>query len=304
MRALRRREVDGRPMVLAISGGADSMVLLNTMSRLRPLVKSPLIVTHIHHGSAANLSQLKFRDRAKELVRNECRRMKLPFYSVKARKKMTGENEFRKFRYAELEKVRKAQGERALIVTAHHSDDLLETQMLRLVRGTTAAGLVGFEFLKGNLLRPFVEHARAEVLEVKTKLKIKVVEDPSNNDFEPLRNWMRHKWLPDLEKKISGGTKALARSLQSLAETAEPDVQEATIERHLTRQKFMALTSSEKRLLVVKYIRSLGVFSYTQGQIEEIVRRLDNRRVDYKFTLLKHVWRVNAEQIKAAKSHS
>jgi len=317
LRRLRRHGIVRRPILLAVSGGCDSMFLLTALARLNPLLKNELAVAHIHHGPIGAKKMRTFRDKAQIAVERRARALGLPFFTERSAKALHGENECRDFRWSRLRRLRdqwqpQLKGE-VLIATAHHRDDLLETQILRLIRGTSLRGLAGISFRDEDRLRPLLALRRDEIEAVSRRLKIKWHDDPSNKNSDPLRNWLRQKWLPALEAKQRGATGSLARSLATIASSSTESATEhgsaslsamGSASVSISRQKFMSEGPPQQRQLVARYLLEIGVRDYSQGQIEEIVRRLDNRRGEHKFAILKHEWHVNAEQIRATKLRS
>ncbi len=317
MRELRASDLKSEPFLLAVSGGVDSMVLLQLFARLRPLLARDLAVVHIHHGPVSlPAGQKAFRDRAQGFVKRACAELNIRFFTRRSRRKLMSENDCREFRYQAIEEVKAGWRKDALTVTAHHRDDLLETQLLRLIRGTSLTGLRGIEFLRAGRLRPLLIFSSAEVRALAKKLKIKHCQDPSNQSIEPMRNWLRQKWLPELERKSRGATKSLARSLATIArEASGPVLADGLVgiekgspktarKEALSRPKFIKLGREQQRKVIAHYIVRIGISDYRQSQIDELIRRLDNRRVEFTFSLLKHQWRINAEQIKAVKLRS
>lgn len=314
------------PLIVAVSGGLDSVVLLSMLKRLHPVMQVSLVVTHIDHGPGKD-QQVAYRQKVKKWVRGLAHDLELPFETNSSRpqKILKSEEEMRDFRYKELErvlnKVRKKKKGEPILVLAHHQDDLLETQMLRLVRGTGLEGLRAMRSFGEGRWRPLLEFSREELLQVARALKVQWIEDPSNRDLDPRRNWMRHEWLPALEKKIPGAKASLMRSLKLLVEGAELRLSDKAVTRSVSRKSgknqkvtgvedergevsirrmdYLALSPEEKRAYLVKYLKTLKIKSFSYGQVEEIRKRLDNRRREYTFNLLKHRWSVNAEQIQA-----
>lgn len=317
---------------MAVSGGLDSVVLLKILQRLRPILKYRLVVAYIHHGVADGL-QLEYRSKAQKFVKKMAENLELPFYTNKLKKKskiLKSEEDFRNFRYDELAKimsvVEKKSGETSVLALAHHRDDLLETQMLRLIRGTGVDGLRAMDVYseEQNKLRPMLGLGRKEILGIAKKMKLSWLEDPSNTSSDPLRNWLRRSWLPALEKKVPGVRSSLARSLTHIASMSS-DASDALLyvdsaskskgvikqkmilkQKGIAREQYIRLGLKNRRSLVLHYLRALGIKRYTQNQVEEICRRLDrsldNRQDEYKFALVNHCWIINTQWIKAEKS--
>ncbi|MCB0364538.1 MAG: tRNA lysidine(34) synthetase TilS [Bdellovibrionaceae bacterium] len=320
IRQLRPLELNGAVLLLAVSGGRDSMTLLHLMTRVSAVLKVELAVAHVHHGPAGG-KKGRFRRQAWELVARESQRLGLRLYSnvcphnwhskswrmkwlVSPRSPLKSEDELRDFRHGLLEtwrsELQAQKGQRTFTLTAHHQDDLLETRMIRLIRGSGLKGLRAMGLCDGILLRPLIGLSRQQVSEYGKSCSLTWVEDPSNQQVDPLRNWLRHEWLPALEKRRRSAVATLARSLELIANEGEDDLGESEMGvRVLDRRKYLEMTREQKKRTIASYLRRLGVKGYGQSHVEEIIKRLDSSRRELRFTVLKWDWFVNAEQIRA-----
>lgn|GEM_PF-3388797 len=172
--------------ILAVSGGVDSVVLLDLLAQCQNLT---LIVAHFDHGirpdSAADA----------RFVAATARRYGLPF--VMARGELgpeASEATARKARYAFLEKARVAHGADALI-TAHHQDDVVETVIINLLRGTGWRGLVSLRDAD-RIRRPLLGVSKSEITAYAQQHRLEWHEDSTNRDARYLRNRVRHEVLP------------------------------------------------------------------------------------------------------------
>jgi tRNA(Ile)-lysidine synthetase-like protein len=170
--------------VLAVSGGADSMTLLDLMARH---IGYTLVVAHFDHGLRATSAA----DR--HLVEAAARRYHLPFVTHEAHLGTASEAQARAARHNWLREQVEATHALALI-TAHHLDDLLETSLLNLARGTGRRGLAPMP--PGPVLRPLLRLGR-DALRVYAEAEGLVWnEDPTNQDLANPRNYLRHRLLP------------------------------------------------------------------------------------------------------------
>ena len=289
-------------LLLAVSGGLDSAVLMSCVSRLRPLEIPPVHVMTLHHGPSENEDQLRFRDTAVSFIEEACEELRLDFHTEKSLVSLQSEAEFRKFRYealavkmAELEKL---YGKPGMLLTAHHWNDQVETRLLRLIRGTGATGFQGMQLDSGLVMRPLLEVSRDELETYASALEIQHLEDPSNADTNAMRNWIREEWLPQLENKQRGSVRRLALSMEKLSEELSEKASEVIIsEGKIPRFEFDKLTPNQKSKLLVHYLQQSGVHDYRSAQVSELVKRLDISRREHTFHLLKLEWRLNAEHI-------
>lgn len=174
--------------VVAVSGGVDSMVLLDILVHAPSL---ELVIAHVDHGIRDDSSQ------DLELVRVTCNNLELEFNSISLNLGAnTSEEVARKARYDFLYSVQK-QHNAAAIITAHHQDDLLETAILNMLRGT---GRKGLSALADNpdVIRPLINVSKKEILEYAKANNIEWHEDSTNSDEMYLRNYVRSKLVSKL----------------------------------------------------------------------------------------------------------
>lgn len=174
--------------VVAVSGGVDSMVLLDLL-RQQPQLK--LVVAHFDHGIRAESS----RDRA--LVQQTAQQLGLPFvYDEGHLGAEASEAVARKARYDFLHAVRVRSNADA-IVTAHHQDDMLETAIINIVRGTGRRGLSSLDS-RDRVLRPMLGYSKQRIRQYAQQNDINWHEDKTNQDEKYLRNYIRNKILNKL----------------------------------------------------------------------------------------------------------
>jgi tRNA(Ile)-lysidine synthase len=221
--ALRDSEalVSGRGMILGLSGGADSVALLDALVSLSSRHRLHVVVAHLDHGLRPDSAE----DAA--FCGRLCAGFGVPLHAavadVSARVRREGgglEQAARRERYRFLRRVREETGAAAIAV-AHTRDDQAETLLMRLLRGAGATGLGGMRPRTGRLLRPLLEVSRQEVLAHLRDRGLEWREDPTNADLRHLRNRVRHELLPYLEARFNPALRtALARTAGLLAEEA------------------------------------------------------------------------------------
>lgn len=308
-RLLRGRAL-GHKWLVAVSGGADSVALLHILLRLASRLRVELAIAHVHHGPADEVALAEARDRAHDFVGRLARRHGLayfPFFPNSAAPTTGGEDGLRRLRHGALEQIRAKEGF-DYVVYAHHHDDLLETRLLRLIRGTGTQGLGAMRLRSGKRLRPLLGTRRSQLVAYLREKQIAWHEDPSNASSLPLRNWVRLQWLPALEQKRPGAAEALARSLGILAETLTGASASAGLiqlcdaclsQDHVDRRLFDPLRRREKRFLLALYLKRLGARGFGRGQIEEVIKRLHTQQNRLVFRVGGYRWVANAEQIRA-----
>jgi tRNA(Ile)-lysidine synthase len=289
-------------ILVACSGGMDSVALVLCMAALSKKLGFGLVVGHVHHGSTPEIVQRTARTRAMRVARQVADGLAIGFLSARSAgkgvKALGSEEALRDFRLGALKKM--ALGEKCThIAFAHHADDLLETRLIRLARGTGAQGLAAMHVSAPGVLRPFLKEARSAIEAYAKDKSLSWVEDPSNRQTEPLRNWMRQVWLPQLEAKRPGALRALARSLEiivdELGEERAPQADEVSI----GREDYLELGIHERRKLIARFLLQLDTKAFAASHVEEIRKRIETTRKNVKFQILRIHWDINAKQIRA-----
>ncbi len=185
-------------LILGVSGGVDSMVLLEALTKMHP--PSQIIACHIDHGMRAESAGDA--DFVKEVCSKygiACEAVRIDIVGVAEGKKMSIESAGRMVRYEFFEKVRAVYRGR-FILTAHHLDDSVETVILNFIRGSRLRGLSGIRERQGVLLRPLLTLKKSEIREYAESVGIGFREDSSNEDSKYLRNRIRNEILPQMEQ--------------------------------------------------------------------------------------------------------
>lgn len=181
------------PLVLAVSGGCDSMALLHAAARWAP--ERVAAVATFDHASG------QFAADAASLVVAEARR--LGFTVVRERARRTGASEaaWRAARWQFLHRVAKAH--RARVVTGHTRDDQIETVLMRLLRGAGARGLAALA-APSSILRPWLTLSRRDISAWVADEHVPFLDDPTNASLQYTRGRLRHDVLPMLEQAHPG----------------------------------------------------------------------------------------------------
>jgi len=190
----------GDAVLAAVSGGPDSVALLDALRELRTTLGFTLSCVHVHHGLRPAAE-----DDA-EFVRCLCERLTLPFHlervTVRRQSPWEGlEAEARRARYAALEARARALGAHR-IATGHTADDQAETVVMRLVEGAGPRGLAGIAPMRGPFIRPLLDVRREDIVTHLAARELGWVEDATNRDLHFLRNRIRHDVLPFLARAL------------------------------------------------------------------------------------------------------
>ena len=191
----------GDAVVIGVSGGPDSMALLHMGSRLKKAIDIEVICAHVNHntGRPGQYEEQKF-------VEDYCKKNKLVFETMTIEEygDENFHNEAHSKRYRFFGDLAK-QYNASFLMTAHHGDDLMETILMRIVRGSTLRGYSGFSKVvdKGSykIIRPFIEITKDEIIAYNKKNKIKYALDSSNEKDVYTRNRFRKYIVPQFKKE-------------------------------------------------------------------------------------------------------
>ncbi|MBN1878754.1 tRNA lysidine(34) synthetase TilS [bacterium] len=204
-------------LVLAVSGGCDSMVMLNVLHALAPDPRSQLVVAHVDH----NVRPGSANDAA--FVEAAANTLEIPFICRKltrgqAPSGLSSEAYWRRERYAILLDIRK-QVEASAVATAHTATDHLETVLMRLTVGAGPRGFLGIRIRRNDgVIRPMLGITREEIISYAESTGIRWREDESNRDMRRPRNSIRSRVIPVLRTINPDVDRAVLRGSQLLAE--------------------------------------------------------------------------------------
>ncbi len=300
------RPFQDEAFVLGVSGGLDSMALLQIFLHFRKHFGFQFSVAHFHHGPSLDADQLNYRNQCFEFVRSQCEGTGVAFFSNLWEQDLSrfldswqtplqSEAEFRDARYEFFEQVKKEQGFQKLVL-AHHRDDLLETRLIRLIRGTGPEGLQAMSHSEGWILRPLLDLSRRDLQSYLSEKGGQWQEDPSNSVSDPLRNWLRNQWLPDLEAKREGALDSLSRSLHHLVSSLDQSGHLRSLgeQNFLELSQLLTLSEGEKRQVLATYMKGQGLKNYGVSHINEVLKRLDKEQKSFTFQMLGRCWKVDA----------
>lgn len=270
---------ESRPLMVGLSGGIDSVVLLHLCWQTRILYPSlSLAALHIHHGLSQNGDQ--WSDFCEQL----CQQWQIPLYihrvKVLTPARSSLEEQARKVRYQWFEYYAKQGYD---IVLAHHQNDQSETFLLNLKRGSGVAGLAAMparrdltdDIRSGALLRPLLHFNRQQIENYAQLAQLEHIEDESNWDTRFDRNFLRQQIIPMLEQRWPQFTQQVAQSCHWLAqsqqlhlELAELDMARYVNQSGQLHDEFLVLSlPRQSNLLRFWLYRQSGAYpSYTQVQ--------------------------------------
>lgn len=270
----------GARVLVAVSGGMDSTVLLHLVRFGLPGLELIPVAAHLDHAMRPDSG----RDAA--WIRGLTGAWRVPLRCERAAAPPQSEEEARRLRYAFLERVMEEEGA-ACMLTGHNRDDQVETVLFRILRGTGVRGLAGMpQERPPGILRPLLDEPREVLHRYGAARGLKARRDPSNRDLRWSRNRLRHRVLPELEAVHPGARMALARlgrnarrQAEALDLLLEPVVQEVVRRRGpgrivIDRPGLLTYPPAVRRAVVRALIRDIGarVGEAGTGEVLEFIR--------------------------------
>lgn len=224
-------------VVVGVSGGIDSMVLLHLLRFGGIHGSISLHVAHVDHRMRPDSGSDAGR------VAKICADWDVGFHLYTAAGPVTGEAEGRDLRYAFFEEVRRGLDGSALTMTAHTADDQAETVLFRIARGSGPRGLRAIHAARPpSVVRPLLPFWRRELAAFAAEHGVPYRDDPTNLDTRWTRNRLRHAVLPLLEDAVPGAAAALA----ALADTSR--IESAALD-ELLDERLVALSAAPRAIL-------------------------------------------------------
>jgi len=275
-------------IIVAVSGGIDSMVLLTLLYQLGYTI----VVAHCNFGLRGEASDL---DEA--LVKSYCQKLEVKFYSKKF--KETADLKDSKIGIQELARTLRYNWFEQLLVeigynkiaTAHHLDDQLETVLFNLIRGTGLNGIRGIAVKKDNLIRPLLCFDKSAIHQIAEENDIPYRTDSSNLEDQYTRNKIRHKVLPVL-KEIN---KNAALHAQELSEWAAYFVSADPTFEPLYNIDLNAIKNQQFPAQFL--LHQLGFFGFNKYQIEDLLKHIYLGKYGNAFYSAQYKLFVNKNQI-------
>jgi tRNA(Ile)-lysidine synthase len=278
---LSRHLKPGMRLRVALSGGVDSLVLLNLLAGIAPRFPLQLSALHVHHG--LNIKADEWATHCLSI----CDRLNIScevVHATVARKSAEGlEAAARKVRYAAL-----VQPGADAVALAHHLDDQAETVLFQLLRGGEPRALAAMPEARMHggmlLLRPLLNTPKTALIDYARRHHLQWVEDDSNLNTAHSRNALRQDILPmlgrhfpDYRERLSGVARRMAEVAQ-LLESLAGDDREAHVDDELDCRELRALPEVRARNLLAHFLRQQGAAVPRPAQLREILRQLSEAR--------------------------
>jgi tRNA(Ile)-lysidine synthase len=259
---------------VAFSGGPDSTALLHILKRLYPQTEAIYLNHNLRKDSA---NEEKF-------VRKFCDQNKIPLHVEQMNwkeKPSNLEEAARKKRYRYLEKVAKEFGF-TKIALAHHQDDLVETILLRLIRGTGLRGIVAMQPIRGRYIRPMLDVSRIEIQQYLTEHSLASYSDPTNEDRNFDRNKIRHDLLPYIESNLNPKVRSALLRFANWAEEQNKLIDELIqpklkliTDKGIHKKKFLQLSPALQKELLRRALQTIDPsFKLNSRTLEAILRTI------------------------------
>lgn len=280
----------GQPVVVAVSTGVDSMTLLELLQHL-PKKRPQIIVAYVDH-QLRDQSRLETafiqrycRDHHLQLAQTVWKRTSHPSHGIEAAA--------REFRYRFFRSVLKA-NRATVLLTAHHSDDLAETMLMKLVRGGQIESLIGIQQQRqtafGRLIRPMLAFSKRDIRRFAASKQLHWFEDQTNQDLTIERNRFRYRYLADLKREnarilthFGDYSKQLEMLTAANRELITPIAEQLVVSFTANREIVLngtRLTAYSKpvQMAVLKYLIEvkLDICNVALPQFEQLLRLLAN----------------------------
>lgn len=276
--------------LIGVSGGRDSVALLDSLVRLG---YERLIVCHLNHRLRGRSGDADARF-VKRLVERYNQKLgasiqfELGSANVRAlakKEKMSIETAAREARYAFFAKTARRRNCRTIFV-AHHADDLVETFLINLFRGAGSAGLAAMREISTRriddvdltIVRPFLCVWRKEIDDYVSEHRLMFREDATNKNLNPLRNRIRHRIVPDLEKMLGRNIRQNIWRTAMIAADEEKWIENElsdSTQADLSVAKLRALPIALQRRAVLKWLRAQNISDVGFDVVEHVRSLLD-----------------------------
>ena len=239
---------NGDKLVVAVSGGPDSISMLNILNEIKKdgIISFEFVVAHVNHMIRKEAKE------DEEYVKKYCNENKIEFYSKSIDvKKLANNNKVgteeagRMVRYKFFDEVLEKTGSNKIGV-AHNKNDKAETIIMNMIRGSGITGLKGIEAKRGKYIRPLIECERAEIEDYCEKEKLNPRIDKTNFENTYTRNKIRNILIPYIKKEFNPNIIETLNRLSSLV-TDEEDYIEEQVEKIY---KEIVIDEDEKEIVV------------------------------------------------------
>jgi tRNA(Ile)-lysidine synthetase-like protein len=262
--------------VVAVSGGVDSMVLLDSLHNRGDY---ELIVVHLDHG----IRDDSYKD--KDLVDETAQKLSLEFINEEIKLgARASEAKARQARYKFLNQVKSQTGAVA-VITAHHQDDVLETAIHNILRGTGRKGLSSLRS-RQEVVRPLLKVTKDEILNYARTNNIVWREDSTNQDTAYTRNYIRHKIISRLSSADRVKLVNLLTTMTGLNDTMDKLLSGLVGKGNLDRAFFNSLPHDAAKEVMAHWLRQNNISGFDKKIIERLTVACKTRRAGKVFPVM------------------
>lgn len=275
---------EGDKIVIGVSGGPDSITLLNVLNKFKEKLNIKIYVAHINHMIRAEA------DEETEYVKEFCNRLDVEFFCKKidaqeeAKKLKIGTEEAgRNIRYAFFEEVAKKVGANK-IATAHNSNDNAETVLMNIMRGTSISGLAGIEKIRdGKYIRPLIRCSRKAIEEYCKQNNLQPKFDKSNLENIYTRNKIRNLLIPYIQKEFNPNIIDTINRLSDIAISEEQFINkivENEYKKLLINANKNEIILDMKKFNMLDYVIKAKLILYTIEKVSGISAGIEKIHID------------------------
>lgn len=270
----------GERVIVAVSGGIDSMVLLDVLHAIRSELSLTLAIGHCNHQLRGNES-----DEDEAFVRATAQRYGIECYieqtsteKIADTEKKSLQETARELRYTFLQKLRSSSGF-DVIATAHHADDNTETMLFNMFRGAGVQGLSGIPAIRKDacIIRPLLFATRDDIASYAKEQDIQFREDSSNANTEYTRNYLRHTLIPSIREHINPNLTATLQRTSELFNQLEEYIEE---ESKKVVGTVVIAESKEEIILDLGKFHSLQIFMQ-EYLLQQFAKRIAAGEIDF-----------------------
>src|SRR5687768_7695329 len=305
---LREQIKAGAHLTVGLSGGVDSVVLLDLLIPLSAQMQFSLSAIHVNHGISVNAD--KWSKFCRDLCRSRSIPLKIARLKIDREPGVSLEAAARDQRYRVFGKLKPA-----YVVLAQHLDDQAETLLLQLLRGAGVRGLGAMPVVRNfaaeinkqgigagtselsegrpRILRPFLEVSRREIEDYASEHALRWITDESNDDISFDRNFLRHEFFPLLEKRFPSYRTTFMRASRHMAEAsclldelAEADSKACIVPGKLHVEDLRNLGFLRAKNLLRYTLAQQGAILPSKIKLEEILRQMLSSRPDTKLHVI------------------
>lgn len=267
----------GENILVALSGGADSVSLVNVLCSLRKELNITVAAAHVNHGLRG-----KEADRDEEFVKKLAEKLGIEIYVKHADIRKIAENESiseemagRKVRYAFFDELAEKYNFDK-IATAHNKNDNAETIVMNFMRGASLAGLTGIPYRRGNIIRPILDICRDEIEKYCADNMLEYVTDSTNAEHIYTRNKIRLDLIPYICKSfnsnfvntVTNNSHIISDMYSYIDTVAENEYEGESIK----TEKLNSLNAAVARQVIYKMLNAAEIADLSSVYIEEILR--------------------------------